>query len=130
MSDPGDFGPGFLAGQHTVDGYGAGGFSFAHVSHRGSILMLPEGVHRWSATQPSEITEESLAELFRAPRGSVEHLLLGTGTDLIPPRAPLRAALKAAGIVVDPMATGAAARTYNILLGERRRVACALIAVA
>ena len=130
MSGTGGPGPGFLAGQHTVDGYGAGGFSFGHVSHRGSILMLPEGVHRWSATQPSEITEESLAELFRAPRGSVEHLLLGTGTDLVPPRPSLRAALKAAGIVADPMATGAAARTYNILLGERRRVACALLAVA
>ena len=123
-------GSGFHPGQYTVDGYGAGGFSFAHLSHRGSVLMLPAGVHVWSATAPSEITVESLAELFRAPRGSVEHLLLGTGTDLVPPSPPLRAACKAAGIVVDPMATGAAARTYNILLGERRRVACALLAVA
>ncbi len=123
-------GTGFHAGRYAIDGYGAGGFSFAHLSHRGSILMLPAGVHVWSATTPSEITEESLAELFRAPRGAIEHLLLGTGTDLVPPRPALRAALKAAGIVVDPMATAAAARTYNILLGERRRVACALIAVA
>lgn len=130
MTDAGDFGPGFLAGQHTVDGYGAGGFSFGGMSHRGSILVLPTGVYRWSATMPSEVTEDSLAELFQLPRGTVEHLLLGTGTDLIPPAPALRAALKAAGIVADPMATGAAARTYNILLGERRRVACALLAVA
>ena len=122
-------GSGFHAGQYTIDGYGAGGFSFGHLSHRGSILMLPSGVHSWSATQPSEITADSLAELLKLQRGTVEHLLLGTGTDLVPPPSSLRAGLKAAGIVVDPMATAAAARTYNILLGERRRVACALIAV-
>ena len=128
MSEP-SFGSGFMAGQYTVDSYGAGGFSFGHVSHRGSILMVPEGVHVWSATQPPEITAESLAPVFAAPAGSIELLLIGTGADLMPVAAPLRAALKAAGIVVDPMATGAAARTYNILLGERRRVAVALIAV-
>lgn len=123
-------GPGFLAGQHTIDGYGAFGFSFAHVSHRGSILMVPEGVHIWSATQWSEITEASLAPVFAAETGTIDLLLIGTGVDLMPVAPTLRAALKAVGIVAEPMATGAAARTYNILLGERRRVAVALIAVA
>ena len=122
-------GPGFLAGQHAVDGYGAGGFSFGGMSHRGSIVMVPDGVHVWSAAGPAGITVESLAPVLSAPRGAIEHLLLGTGTDMMPVAPAVRAALKAAGIVVDPMATGAAARTYNILLGERRRVACALIAV-
>ncbi len=128
MSEP-EFGSGFLAGQYTIDGYGAGGFTFGHVSHRGSILMVPEGVHVWSATRPSEITAESLAPVFAAEKGTIELLLIGTGADLVPVPAALRAALKASGIVADPMATGAAARTYNILLGERRRVAVALIAV-
>ena len=129
MSEP-SFGSGFIAGQYTIDGYGAGGFSFGHVSHRGSILMVPEGAHIWSATQPSEITAESLAPVFTAAPGTIDLLLIGTGTDLIPVAPALRSALKAIGIVVEPMATGAAARTFNILLGERRRVACALIAVA
>lgn len=129
MSEP-SFGSGFIAGQYSIDGYGTGGFSFGHVSHRGSILMVPEGVHIWSATQPSEITAESLAPVFATAPGTIDLLLIGTGTDLVPVRPALRAALKAVGIVVEPMATGAAARTYNILLGERRRVAAALIAVA
>lgn len=128
MSEPAP-GAGFLAGSHTVDGYGAGGFTFAGMSHRGSILMVPDGVHVWPVTRPSEITAESLAPVFAAPKGAIELLLLGTGADLVPAPEALRRELKAAGIVVDPMATGAAARTYNILLGERRRVAVALIAV-
>ena len=120
---------GFVAGQHAIDGYGAGGFSFAGMSHRGSILVLPDGVHSWTATQPSEITDESLGPVFAAARGAIELLLVGTGVDLVPVPPALRAKLKAVGIVAEPMATGAAARTYNILLGERRRVAAALLAV-
>ena len=120
---------GFVAGLHPIDSYGAGGFSFAGMSHRGSILALPDGVHSWSATQPPEITADSLAPVFASPRGTIELLLFGTGADLVPVPPALRAKLKAAGIVAEPMATGAAARTYNILLGERRRVAAALIAV-
>ena len=129
MTEPAP-GSGFLAGQYTIDGYGAGGFNFAQMSHRGSILMVPAGVHVWSATAPAEMTADSLRPVFDAPGGTIDLLLVGTGTDLMPVAPSLRAALKAAGIVVDPMATGAAARTYNILLGERRRVAVALIAVA
>ena len=129
MTDPAPDAAGFVAGLHTIDGYGAGGFSFAGMSHRGSILVLPDGVHSWSATAPSEITEASLARLFATGRGAVELLLVGTGHDLVPISPSLRARLKAAGIVAEPMATGAAARTYNILLGERRRAAAALIAV-
>ena len=128
MSDPAQ-GSGFLAGLHGIDGYGAGGFNFGDMSHRGSILMVPAGVHIWPVTRPSEITAESLAPVFAAPKGAIELLLAGTGPDLVPLPEPLRRQLKAAGIVADPMATGAAARTYNILLGERRRVAVALIAV-
>lgn len=128
MSEPVP-GPGFLAGQHAIDGYGAGGFSFGGMSHRGSIVMVPDGVHVWSATTAAGITVASLAPVLTAPKGAIEHLLLGTGGDMMPVAPAVRAALKAAGIVVDPMATAAAARTYNILLGERRRVACALVAV-
>ena len=121
---------GFAPGLHTIDGYGEGGFRFGGMSHRGSILAVPDGVYAWAVQQPADITADSLDRVFASPKGSVELLLIGTGTDLVPVPDALRRKLKAAGIVVDPMGTGAAARTYNILLGERRRVAVALIAVA
>ena len=121
---------GFAPCLHTIDGYGEGGFRFGGMSHRGSIIAVPDGVYAWAVLSPSEITADSLDRVFASPKGSIELLLIGTGTDLVPVPEPLRRRLKAAGIVVDPMGTGAAARTYNILLGERRRVAVALIAVA
>jgi uncharacterized protein len=119
---------GFVPGAHPIDGYGAGGFSFAGMSHRGSILALPSGIRAWDVSEPSQIDERSLAALLDEPLGAVEHLLVGTGATFVPLVPALRKTLRARGIVGEPMATGAAARTYNILLGEKRRVAAALIA--
>jgi uncharacterized protein len=119
---------GFLPGAHVIEGYGGGGFRFGGMSHRGSILALPSGIYAWSATNPAEISIDSLGQLFAEPAGLVEHLLVGTGVELRPLDAPLRQRLREAGIRAEPMPTGAAARTYSILLGERRRVAAALLA--
>ena len=118
---------GFVPGAHPIDAYGAGGFSFAGMSHRGSILALPSGIRAWEVADPSQIDAASLAPLFEEADG-VEHLLVGTGTKFVPLAPALRKALRVRGIVGEPMATGAAARTYNILLGEKRRVAAALVA--
>ena len=120
---------GFVPGRHPVDAYGGGGFRFAGMSHRGSLLALPAGVQAWAVTRAGEIDEASLAPLLELPKGEVEMLLLGTGPALVPLPAALRRRLRDAGIVADAMPTGAAARTYNIRLGEKRRVAAALIAV-
>lgn len=127
MSEPSP--EGFVPGAHPIESYGAGGFRFAGMSHRGSILALPSGVHAWSPIMPEDVDEASLAPVFAEARGSIEFLLLGTGATLVFPAPALRARFKAAGISVDPMSTGAAIRTYNIMLGERRRVAAALLAV-
>jgi uncharacterized protein len=124
----GDQPAGFVPGAHPIEAYGAGGFSFAGMSHRGSILALPSGIRAWDVSEPSQIDERSLAALLDEPLGAVEHLLVGTGTTFVPLVLGLRKTLRARGIVGEPMATGAAARTYNILLGQKRRVAAALIA--
>jgi uncharacterized protein len=126
----GDRPEGFVPGAHPIEAYGAGGFTFAGMSHRGSILALPSGVRAWDVSDPSQIDADSLAPLFDEPKGAVEHLLVGTGASFVPLAPALRKALRARGIVGEPMATGAAARTYNILLGEKRRVAAALVAAA
>ena len=118
---------GFVPGPHAIDSYGNGGFRFAGMSHKGSILALPSGIYEISIAE--FFTESNLAPLWREAPGAVELLLLGTGTALIPVPEALRAALRAINIRVEPMPTGAAARTYNILLGEKRLVAAALLAV-
>jgi uncharacterized protein len=121
---------GFLPGRHVIEGYGNFGFSFGGMSHRGSILALPSGIYAWDVMGPEDLGVGALAQVFAEPKGEIEHLLIGTGVELRPLARDLRAALNAASIRVEPMATGAAARTYSILLGENRRVAAALIAVA
>jgi uncharacterized protein len=111
-----------------IEAYGKGGFAFADMSHRGSLLCLPDAIWAWSVTKPGEIDEFSLSRVF-AKAKIIDTLIIGTGTEVwIPPR-PLRDALRKVQIVLDPMQTGPAVRTYNIMMGERRRVAAALIAV-
>ena len=120
---------GFVPGRHGIDAYGAGGFRFAGMSHQGSILALPSGIHKWGVALPGDISAASLTQLFKAPRGEAELLLLGSGVDVIPQPDALRWRLRDAGIRLEVMQTAAAARTYNILLNENRRVAAALLAV-
>jgi len=111
-----------------IEAYGKGGFAFADMSHRGSLLCLPDAIWAWPVAKPDEIDEVSLVRVFAAAN-SIDTLILGTGADVwLPPRA-LREALRAVKVVLDPMQTGPAIRTYNIMMGERRRVAAALIAV-
>lgn len=119
---------GFLPGVHVIEGYGAGGFLFGGMSHRGSILALPSGVRAVPITQASEIDASVLAPLLAEPQGSVDLLVLGTGDNLALPSREVRALLRAAGVGVDPMATHHAIATYNILLGEGRKVAALLLA--
>ena len=119
---------GFLPGLHALEGYGNGGFQFADMSHRGSILVLPSGIYAWDAATPDDLALDAFGRVLAEPKGAIEHLLIGTGTRMLPLFA-LREALGRAGIRAEPMATDAAARTYSILLGEKRRVAAALLAV-
>jgi uncharacterized protein len=111
-----------------IEAYGKGGFAFAEMSHRGSLLCLPDAIWAWEVTRPEQIDKYSLQRIFDAAN-SIDTLIVGTGTDVWVPSAELRAALKAVHVVLDAMQTGPAIRTYNIMMGERRRVAAALIAV-
>ena len=115
-------------GRAPIEAYGNGGFRFADMSHRGSLLCLPSGIYGWEPADPLALTAADFAKLLNEA-DQVEILLVGAGKDLRPLPAALRAVLKAAGIAADPMSTGAAVRTYNVLLAENRAVAVALIAV-
>ena len=111
-----------------IEAYGKGGFAFADMSHRGSLLCLPDAIWAWPVTRPEDIDEYSLARVFAAAN-SIDTLIVGTGTDVWVPPKVLREALRTVRVVLDAMQTGPAIRTYNIMMGERRRVAAALIAV-
>ncbi|MBU2485487.1 MAG: Mth938-like domain-containing protein [Alphaproteobacteria bacterium] len=115
-------------GRPPIDAYGNGGFRFADMSHRGSILCLPSGVHGWDVVEDQPLTMD-LFERVLAEAGDIEFLLVGTGTSIRPLPAELKTALRAANVSSDPMSTGAAVRTYNVMLAESRAVAAALIAV-
>jgi uncharacterized protein len=111
-----------------IEAYGKGGFAFADMSHRGSLLCLPQAIWAWDVTAPEQIDKYSLARVFEAANG-IDTLIIGTGAGMWLPPPELRAALRAVRVVVDAMQTGPAIRTYNVMMGERRRVAAALIAV-
>ncbi|PZQ14985.1 MAG: hypothetical protein DI565_11145 [Ancylobacter novellus] len=116
-----------LPGRHLIDAYGGGGFRFSDLGHRGSLLALPSGMWAWPCASVSEFDEACFARVF-AEADEIDTLLIGTGAEIAGLKSSLRDAFRARGIVAEAMATGAAARTWNILVGERRRVAAALIA--
>jgi uncharacterized protein len=111
-----------------IEAYGKGGFRFADMSHRGSLLCLPDGIWASPVTQASQIDETALGPVFER-RDTIKHLLIGTGPDMDALPAALRRKLRESDIVVETMATGTAIRTYNILIEEGRPVAALLIAV-
>ena len=119
--------PAHFPGRAPVDTYGNGGFRFAEMSHKGSILCLPSGIYGWVAETPGDITVRAFERVL--DESDLEVVLVGTGKDLVPLPQKLRDALAAKCMRADPMSTGAAARTYNVLLAEGRAVGAALLAV-
>ena len=111
-----------------IDGYGRGGFRFAGMSHRGSLLCLPSGIWGWSATNADDISETSLAQVF-ADAADIGLFLLGTGQEPAMIAPSLRQRFSELSISLEVVRTTHAANTYNILLGEGRRIGAALIAV-
>ena len=114
-------------GRAPIEAYGDGGFRFAGMSHRGSLLCLPAGTLAWEPMD-EVFAEATYGDVFtHAPE--IDILLIGTGTDLVPIRPVLKQRFREHGISADSMSTGAAVRTYNVLLAENRAVAAALLAV-
>lgn len=115
-------------GRAPLDAYGNGGFRFADMSHRGSILCAPSGIYGWAPTSAAELIPEAFARVI-AERGEIDFLLLGVGTMPMPLDDAATKALRSAGVRFDTMTTGAAVRTFNVMIAEERRVAAGLIAV-
>ena len=115
-------------GRAPIDAYGNGGFRFADMSHRGSLLCLPTGIYGWDMAEGDPLEERFFKRVF-AEAADIEVLLIGTGRDISPIPPALKARLRGLSIISDPMNTGAAVRTFNVMLSESRAVAAALVAV-
>jgi uncharacterized protein len=109
-------------GMQVIERYGASGFRISGQVYQGAVLVFPDRTVSW---EDAALTFERLAPVVA--HGGIELLLLGLGRRMFPVAAALRAALRARGIAVEAMDTGAACRTYNVLLAEDRRVAAALL---
>ena len=117
-------------GKRIIDGYGEGGFRISGQRIEGSVIVFPDQVVPWSSASVGDMSAANLEAVSVAGRaGAVELLLVGTGARMAQIDRTLRQALRADGVVIEVMDTGAACRTYNVLMAEGRRVAAALIAV-
>jgi uncharacterized protein len=113
------------AGRQIIERYARSGFRVSGVIHHGPVLVFPDRIVEWNAAGARDVSWETLAPVIE--HGGVEILLLGLGRSTTAVPAALRTALRAAGIALEAMGTGAACRTYNVLVAEDRRVAAALI---
>lgn len=127
-----DITPPLPAERQLIQSYGGGGFRIAGVDYAGSVLVEAELTRAWSVSDASSIDVVSLepltARTLSIPTGNAL-ILVGTGSSIVPVSAALRVELRKHGFSVEIMDTGAACRTFNVLLAEERAVAAALIAV-
>jgi uncharacterized protein len=112
-----------------IEAYGGGGFRLSGARHEGSVLILGDEPRAWGVADPAGLSLAALRPVIEAGPAEVEFLLLGMGArNALPPR-EVRDGLRAAGLGLEFMDTPAAARLYNLLTAEGRRLAAALIAV-
>jgi len=127
-----DITPAVAEQRQLIQSYGDGGFRIAGINYTGSVLIEPEQTHPWPIVDPATVTFESLVPITRScrtqPIGGMV-MLLGTGAEPRLIHRDLRVELRALGIGLEVMYTGAACRTFNVLLAEDRAVVAALIAV-
>ncbi len=115
--------------RQVVQGYGKGGFRVSDRDWDGAVIVLPTRTLSWSATSAASLTLAAFDVVRDADDPPIELLLIGTGAKIVLLPAALRAGLRGFGCAIEIMDTGAACRTYNVLIGEERRVAAALLPV-
>jgi uncharacterized protein len=117
-------------GRQLVEAYGDGGFKVSGAAYKGAVIVFPSRTQSWDVSAFADLTLDHFAPIVvAAAAGEVSLMLLGCGPRMLMLPGALRQALRAAGIVAEVMDTGAACRTYNVLLAEGRRVCAAMLAV-
>ncbi len=123
-----DITPSMPVGRQIIQSYGDYRFRVSDVVFDSPVLVFPNETITWTVSSIDKLSLDVFSDVIKADP-AIDILLIGCGKDiaLIPP--VLRGEIKAVGIKIEPMATGAACRTFNVLTTEDRRVAAALIPV-
>jgi uncharacterized protein len=111
-------------GQNLITGHGPGWVQINQTRVEHSLIVTPDELIEWTVSRFEALTEAHFAALAAL---KPEIVLLGTGAKIRFPHPSLSRSLTDLGIGVECMDTGAACRTYNILMGESRNVVVALI---
>lgn len=112
-----------------IDAYGDGGFRLAGARHDGSVLILADEARSWGVTTMADLTLADFQAVLDVGAAEVEFVLLGAGARNALPSREVREGLRAAGFGLEFMDTAAAAKLYNLLTSEGRKLAAALIAI-
>lgn len=112
-------------GPNIITAYGGGGFRISGERHEGSLILLPTQIIPWTAITLDQLTRDQFAPLA----DEMDILLIGCGARFDKSPKTTIEKLSGLGFSVDVMDTGAACRTYNVLVGEDRPIATALIAI-
>jgi uncharacterized protein len=115
--------------RQILQAYGKGAFRISDTEWQGAVIVFPVRTVNWNVATLADLTLEAFAPVGEASDPPIELLLIGTGRRMALLPSKLQAALRAMGFGIDVMDTGAACRTYNVLIGEERRVAAALLPV-
>ncbi len=113
--------------RQILQAYGKGGFRVSDVQWPGAVIVFPTRTVSWNVKTLADLTLEAFGPVGEATDPPIELLLIGTGPRMALLPSKFQAALRAMGFSIDVMETGAACRTYNVLIGEERRVAAALL---
>jgi uncharacterized protein len=122
-----DITPLISADQQVIQSYGEGRFRISGTVYEQAVIVLPSGTHLWAATGPVSALGVGDFDMLIRQKDNLDVVLCGSGKTGERPGAALRQALKNAGLNVDYLDTGAACRTYSVLMAEGRRVAAALL---
>lgn len=116
------------SGQAPIQRYGGGGFRIGGEDYLGSVLIFPNEVRPWAGAEEGKAALDGLSSLLAPFAAHI--LLVGCGRQFVPPPVDFVKIMRAAGVHPEWMDTGAACRTFNVLISEDREVIAALVAVS
>lgn len=122
-----DVTPLIATGQQIIQSYAGGKFKVSGKFYEGAIIVAPHQTTLWDGVSDFEsLTLENFDGLINQAN-DIDVVLFGTGAKMKFFNLALKSQLSAKGLPIDVMDTGAACRTYNVLMAEGRRVVAVML---